>query len=152
MVHSSATRASQLMETRSKSQYGVLQLINGRRSNICSRRNVCQKHFNSNVVVLQSHPDLLIIFYRLQEHLLWCKSLQKSPLNLFNVFFNENEKNYVKIIILSNTENHTAIKIPVQIIPTIPTSPSPMWFCWILQPVTSSRHRSGLQSSVKQSG
>ncbi len=63
---------------------------------MCLRRNVCVKiQFSSNVVVLQSCPHLHIIFY-------WLKKKRGHHL------FRKND-NKVKMIILSDIENHTAV-------------------------------------------
>ncbi len=73
---------------------------------MCSRRNVCVKiQFNSNFVVLQSCSGLHIIFYKLKRtYLFFTDHCKKLYHNLINMFFSENENNYVRIVILSDIE------------------------------------------------
>lgn len=78
-------------------------------------------HFKLNIVVLD---------------LVWYISLQKKKYNhtiIIYLFVNENENNYVKMIIPSDIANHIAIAISVKIITIFSESFSPK--CYPVKPI-----------------
>ncbi len=67
-LYNTAKMTYQLIKIWSKSQYGLLQFLNRRGRNFCSRQNVCVKiQSYSNFVVLRSCPDHHVIFYWLKK-------------------------------------------------------------------------------------